>query len=297
MSLLALAPGAGDPIAALEARTDHLRKAGSQRPEGTRFIQYFVPPAARPLPTPRSRAPRPTAVLFQIDAGARPRIVENVDVADRFRRALLSVRGRAEGSAPVLAGKRGGAARITGHKHAHYLPFDAAGDGAISHLLVWAEEGFDRSALEAMQGLRRIRRRQSQEPLTATLVEVGPLSSFEGLPVLGRSRRWRSLTPFMLNRHPKTRGGRLVEGPLDQLRRELALRGLPELVAADRLDRCQLAHGRALRWLEFRRWRRQREPAIPQPFAYRIELAAEISGPLCLGFGSHFGLGLFVPDL
>ena len=48
------------------------------------------------------------------------------------------------------------------------------------------------------------------------------------LGLFGRSKRWRSLTPYVLTRHVKYRGPknekREVDGPEEQIRRELSLR-------------------------------------------------------------------------
>ncbi|HJK91574.1 MAG TPA: type I-U CRISPR-associated protein Csb2 [Polyangiaceae bacterium LLY-WYZ-15_(1-7)] len=296
VSLLALSRDCDDVLASLDTRTDLLRKKKAATPPGTTWVRYFVKPAARPVRAPRHARERPTAALFQLDAGARPRILDAVEIGHRFRRALLSKRG--DGPAPVLSGKQGREARESGHRHAHYLPFDLEGDGRITHLLLWAEEGFDAPALEAMSALRRVwRARDREDALQVKLLDVGPLEELDALPLLSArgARRWRSHTPFLLMRHPKRRGGQLRDGPEDQLRRELAHRGLPEATRIERLD-APVLRGPRVRWLEYRRWRGRHSPAVPSPYGFRIELGEPIRGPLSLGFGAHFGLGLFVPD-
>ena len=292
VSLLALKRETRDVLGALDTRTDRLRKAGSSVPKDSTWVRYFIGPPSRPrrpLPGVDTRAP---FALFQLDAGARPRILDAVDVADRFRRALLSKVG--DRHAPLLCGKDESGAPLKGHAHAHYLPFDLDGDGRISHLAVWAQDGLRIEDLEAMGHLHSVYRRDRGDPLAVTLLEVGNREILGSAPFVGYSRRWRSHTPFLLGRHPKQRGGRDVDSPEDQLARELERRGLPRLVSAERIVGCSLPKGRVLRWLEFRRWRGRRNPAVPEPFGFEIELEEPIDGPLCLGFGSHFGLGMFV---
>ncbi len=291
--LLAIARDCPDVLAALDARTDLLRKARAQDPEGTMWVTYFAPAPARPSRIRPVRVPRPTAALFQLDAGARPRILDAVEVAHHFHRALLAVR---KGESPVLSGRKGGRARASGHAHCHYLPFDLDGDGWITHLLAWADEGFEGPDLDAMGRLSSVRRPRD-EALEVRLLDTGAIADFRRLPVLSArgARRWRSHTPFLLNRHPKRRAGGWVDTPEDQLRRELRHRDLPVPVNILRLHAPELK-GRRPRWLEFRRWRGRRTPALPSGYGFRVELSAPVFGPLCLGFGAHFGLGLFVPD-
>ncbi len=296
VSLLALSRDCEDVLASLGTETHALRRGGAATPEGTAWVRYYVRPPARPVRVPRRTSQRPTAALFQLDAGARPRILDAIEVAHQFRRALLSKRG--DGPTPVLSGHDDAGARRSDHRHAHYLPFDLAGDGRLTHLLLWAEEGFDDPALDAMSALRRVCRwRGRQDPLEVTLLNAGALEEFDALPLMASrgARRWRSHTPFLLIRHPKHRGGQLRDGPQDQLRRELVHRDLPDAVRIERLPAPRL-RGPRVRWLEYRRWRGRHRPATPHPYGFRIELAEPIRGPLALGFGSHFGLGLFVPD-
>lgn len=56
-------------------------------------------------------------------------------------------------------------------------------------------------------------------------------------------------------------------------------------------------NGRPLRWHDFNTQRHQgggtraHQPAR----GFRLTFAKEVSGPIALGYASHFGLGLFVP--
>ena len=55
-------------------------------------------------------------------------------------------------------------------------------------------------------------------------------------------------------------------------------------------------NGRSLRWIEFRRERLFGGGSRGQGMGYGfvIEFAEPVPGPLCLGYGCHFGLGLFM---
>ena len=89
-----------------------------------------------------------------------------------------------------------------------------------------------------------------------------------------------------------------TEAILDQLRREWRERGteLPEIVAMRDLP--SVPHGgRKLRPVYFHRFRRKRGLVQPDTLGRLLELrfAKPVRGPLALGFGCHFGLGLFIP--
>jgi CRISPR-associated protein Csb2 len=125
-----------------------------------------------------------------------------------------------------------------------------------------------------------------------------------------KSRVFRSVTPFSLPYFP-TRGGgkppRFKDTPEGQLRRELRKRNLPEPIKVtqtegffpnlERIENIAEAAPR-FRWLEFTH-RRFKGDCGNGLAGFEIEFAEEdlekLKMPLTLGFGSHFGLGLFLP--
>lgn len=107
--------------------------------------------------------------------------------------------------------------------------------------------------------------------------------------LLAPARTWRSLTPFGLVRHSKRRAGRLLDTPQDQVRSEIAHRGLPAPVEV-RLD--------AGSWHRFRSAKAgssRLQQARARVTGVVITFAEPIRGPLMLGALSHYGLGLLVP--
>nr|MDQ3829096.1 type I-U CRISPR-associated protein Csb2 [Candidatus Tectomicrobia bacterium] len=131
--------------------------------------------------------------------------------------------------------------------------------------------------------------------LRLVLLGIGGCEDWTNTPLFGPARRWRSCTPFVPPRHQKTRG-RKRETPAEQLCDELRRRGFPEPIAVREIPRCEL-DGRTIRWVEFRRERLFGAGNRGQSLGYgfEIELRAPASGPICLGYGCHFGLGLFIP--
>jgi CRISPR-associated protein Csb2 len=123
---------------------------------------------------------------------------------------------------------------------------------------------------------------------------VGNRDDWANTPLFCCSRQWQSVTPFVPPRHQRTRG-RKRETPVQQLQAELQRRGFPHPVAVYDLPQREL-NGRSLRWIEFRRERLFGGGSRGQGVGYGfvIEFAEPVAGPLCLGYGCHFGLGQFV---
>ncbi len=103
----------------------------------------------------------------------------------------------------------------------------------------------------------------------------------------GGSRIWRSMTPFVAPRYLKKRGKNTLSG---QVEAELASRNLATA-------RVETLNPRDARFLRFRHFvtSRIRGSAPKSTRAYSLELTFKepVEGPLALGYGSHFGLGLF----
>jgi CRISPR-associated protein Csb2 len=119
----------------------------------------------------------------------------------------------------------------------------------------------------------------------------GPSGTF------AKSKRWRSVTPFSLPRFPNRGGGkppRPRDLPEAQLIRELRLRGFPEPVSIKRIEGYQPNGRPMVRWLEFHtvRFKGTQGKGLA---GFEIEFAEPVNGPIAVGFGCHFGLGLFAP--
>jgi CRISPR-associated protein Csb2 len=127
--------------------------------------------------------------------------------------------------------------------------------------------------------------------LDLILLGVGDASDFGGptrphSPLLHESTTWESVTPFVPTRHPKKVRGSDVDDIRSQVRRGCAQLGLPELVSVEPL---------AGEWHEFRRHRRDGRGRRGPDRAYGVRLVfgKAVRGPIALGYGAHFGLGVF----
>ncbi len=135
--------------------------------------------------------------------------------------------------------------------------------------------------------------------------------------LFGRSRSWISVTPFLPTGHLKRtvdgrearralERGEVVTGTLAdatgyprEVRRLVQRRGIVGPSQAERIQVDLLpdveVRGTHRRPLQFHRFRsRGRERATdPHGALLRVRFPDAISGPLALGYGCHFGLGLF----
>jgi CRISPR-associated protein Csb2 len=79
---------------------------------------------------------------------------------------------------------------------------------------------------------------------------------------------------------------------VSEIRREAANHGLPQPAKVTPVERLACA-GRAIRWIEFRRNRKDDPGRLG--YGLELEFSEDVTGPVALGYGAHFGLGLFVP--
>lgn len=287
-------------------------------PRGSRFERYarsrdcfaLAPDATidrHPVVTERY-----TVARYAIDAHPRPLLTSTVDVADLARQACLSIYGRlnARAVSPVLSGKSPDRVPLKDHAHAHYLPTDEDGDGYLDHLTIFARQGFDERERQALARLFELAPGGERPPLPLLLLGMGTEDDFNRVSMIRASRVWRTVTPFVLTRHPKvTRAGipklnehgRQIDGPEDQVYREWEYRRRadPSLPRLERVEPVPVAvvGGRQIRWLAFRRWRTgEREGSSSAGYGFRLWFDAPVSGPIALGANCHFGLGQFVAD-
>lgn len=232
---------------------------------------------------------------YALDGAALPSVTWTVWLAEALREAIQSRYGRlAAGEAsPVFSGHGTAGRRLQGHGHARYLPVDEDGDGRLDHLTVVSVWGFTAQEQRSLLAVDHIRVGPERKAIRLRPLGVMGLESLRresgpGAALFGAHLEWESVTPFLLSRHPK----RHSDGSEDQLRREAALAGMPAIASVQSTKRPCGARGPP--WASFRHARRRGPmPATPLAFGFRIRFVQPVSGPLALGYASHFGLGLF----
>lgn len=302
--------------AALQIDTSGLQAAGWNRPPASRTLTYARPeigprPAAPRAGRARTSADLPTTARFMLAGRPRPPVTEAVKIGEVLRAALMHryTRMHGEPAPAVLSGRDGDGEvlRDPQHSHAFFLPEDADGDGEIDHLVLHAAGRLDAKVLRTIQELDRLwiaDRRSLTEDGDASdgrkewrlaLEGVGRPEDFPGCRLLKPARAWVGVTPYLRPRHLKEGAG--AAAVFEIVRRECELRGWS-------LPTVSLEGGgreigeKKLNTLKFHRFRSRRGLVQPDKtgIALRLRFDTPRTGPVALGFASHFGLGLFVSD-
>lgn len=285
-----------DWLDALSVETADLHAAGWSQPPAARRIRYLRPsdclkPAVLPRPRSGLRPSPVTTARFALYGRPLPRIEDAVRVGEWLRAGMMGRAKRVLGPdaiPKVLSGHAG----HEGHRHAFYLPEDRDGDGRIDHFVVHAPGGFDAPSRRVLDRMDHLRNRAGQEwrlilEAVGTAAEIAAATA-----LLAQSKTWESVTPHLHPWHVKK--GFTIE---DQLRRECRERGLPDLALLEPVPSIKVA-GRDRRPVHFHRFRSKRGLAQPDTRGgfWRLRFTEPVCGPIALGFGCHFGLGLFAPS-
>ena len=306
---------------------DHQAK-GWSRPPAAREIIYareeavalgVVPAVVRRHRWRGVRSDPPTVARYLLAGRPRPRIEDAVKIGELMRLAALSRFGwardetsgrRIPNAPPVISGRGGDGKplRDPSHSHAFWLPEDADSDGLIDHISVVIPHGIGHDIRVKLDRITRLwlepRRpvddgedhSSGSQEWRLALEGFGKPEDFAGSGyIFGRSARWRSATPFLA-------AGRLKSDRYAREFRRLVNRtGLDARFLFD-VQEVKVSESSEIdiggirrRVLHFHRFRsrggeRQHDTA---GVFLDVEFPVAVDGPLALGFGCHFGLGLF----
>lgn len=303
---------------ALAIDTSDLHAVGWSDPPAARRVLYAAPEPAtawrgeRLRQATRKRPDLTTVARFVLAGRPRPRVEDTVRIAEIMRLAAMAkfgwtmIDGKRRPNAPSVIsgyGDDGKPLRDDGHAHAFWLPEDDDGDGEIDHIVVYAPAGLDgdcRKTLDLVTKLWIEKRACDDEGEAAdggrkewrlALEGFGHPKDFAAANALfGSSKTWISTTPYLMPWHAKK-----GFGWAEQIARELEERGLPSLAELP-CELCSIPiNGRERRPLHFHRFRSRHGLRQPDTLGRFLELTFKVplEGPLALGFGCHFGLGLF----
>lgn len=274
------------------------RSEGWSRVPGTRLVRYVFEraPFDRAVTPAVARRPRtrPNVARFAIRSAVLPRLEHALAVTERLRTSAMSRSRDLTGDArPVFSGH---GHEPSNHGHAMFLacsddPANAA-RGVIDHLLIAARDGFDDHDVLALQQIRRLWGRGGHD-LELVLVGLGSAADLGGrepprTAVLATGRVWESVTPFVPTRHPKRVRGQWRESIEQQIRRACI-----QFVGLEPSEVTEI--GERDRWARFHRRRHSGGGRRGPDRGYGVRLVFDTpqQGPIALGYGAHFGLGLF----
>jgi len=277
---------------ALCVDTAALQKQGWNQPPAARRVSYIRPlHALHPQRTSHEVSPpRATTAQFLLVGRPLPRVEDSLRIGELLRSAVMSRAGKLLGQQQIPSIFSGhGLPADNRHQHAFFLPWDADGDGRIDHALIHVPAGLDARQQRVIEGLCKIWQPGGAE---WRLVFEGIGYAGMGEPLTVASTVWCSVTPYL---HPWYAKRHFTV--VDQIRRECRERGLPDPSKLERLDTIRVG-GRHRRPIHFRRFRSKRGLIQPDRTGsfWRFVFTTPVTGPLSLGFGCHFGLGLFRPE-
>ena len=279
----------------------------------------------------RGSSPLPTVARFLLVGRPRPRIENAVKIGELMRSATLaqfrwrsdSENGRKIPKAPrQISGHNPDGTRLKDplHAHAFWLPEDADSDGLIDHVSVYIATGIDEHVRTMLNRITRlwIPPKHRAEEIAAedasalewrlALEGFGQTSDFaDGTHLFGTSAKWQSVTPFLAAGYLKFSGNkandheRRSRAYAAEVRRLLKRRGTDTrfgFKVADISVRELIetpTDGINLRAIHFHRFRSRGREIQRDASGALLEITFPkfVEGPLALGYGSHFGLGLF----
>jgi CRISPR-associated protein Csb2 len=319
-----------DVLGALEVDIGALHRQGWHGIPGSQWALYelqAVKAGGRSAAT-KSLEGAPAMARFALSSRVLPRITAALSVGERFHQALMAWSRDGDGrSQETFVGRDlDGNPLARNHDHAWYLP-ECNDRGEITHVVVYSRCGFEEGAVKALQGIGKVWGSEGFD-IAVDLVSLGRLDAgmrlgMKRLLVTGEGRVWRSLTPFVLTRFPKRKAidgsALVVDGPEDQALRLLRLLGL----GLEREDGRKVVMDGWLCWCDglgevlvrvrvvegsvldggvrfaAQRFQRQRshgqgQRSLGQGFWLEVAFSQVVRGPIALGYGAHFGLGVLV---
>lgn len=313
------APYPADLLSCLMAETSFWKQHGWSQPPGAQRVVYWRRADSLSVGRPvEARTPAQKVVTTMllalatpnVNISALPPLTRTLPQAELFHRAIVGRVARGgRVHCPELTGRNEDGTPLTeGHVHAHVQPLSlsqaARSQRRIDHILVHAPMGLSPAAQHAIQTLRRTWMKGGSGDLQVALAASGDISILRSLsgvlqesvqalfPREGNGTEWVSATPFVPPRFLKKSGRNTLFG---QINAELKCRQLPAAAVVEVL---------AEPTLDFRHFVVARRDAMQAPpvsfgMALRIVLEQPLEThqvPLILGYGSHFGLGLFVSN-
>lgn len=293
-----MAPSSDATLDDLCARTQTMHKEKKLYPDNSRIVKYARLANGHRVARPKSRDRGVEVVRYRIGGRIRPKITEAVVVCDAFKRAAMSKYKESSGDceSSTLSGKAADGKTMKGnHAHAFFLATAEGESAMLDHITVFSKTPFTREEIDALASVRLVWNKDRM--FKPVYVGRGNRGSFASPPqILESARKWVSVTPYVPNRHPKVRGKgadkRLVDGPEEQIVRELQNREFPSVSSVE-------VHGPREKIsgflpAEFKRWRKAGLPGFGA-YSVAIEFESDVQGPMSLGHSSHYGLGLFKP--
>lgn len=309
---------------ALSVETGVLRENGWQSPPAARRIGYRwigMKPGAGMLAGRKRTGKKVTVARYIVSSEVPPSYTELINVAERARKIFMGIVGARNHGVipPELSGRTPeGLPADSGHQHAFFIPEPGRNSLNVSFLNIYCPAGFPEVVSDCLPKLEKIWGSGGHD-IRLILLTTGEPEAMGGFgrdqsPIMATAAEWVSLSPFIPSRHLKIKrsethdpwayASAAAREIVAAVRGEIAFHGLPEPDSVQLLPPYPglgygiLLKGHFTSWLDFRTTRLTGGGSSGgrTPYGIRIVFPKPVTGPICLGYACHFGLGLFQPE-
>lgn len=235
-----------------------------------------------------------TSVLFGLESKILPLATETVVISERIHGKLLGINKRVSGGnirvSSKFSGRDSEGKMLIGHKHVYILPWDSDGDSRVDHVLITGKDTFDATEIRSLNALTSIW--QSGGKPDARLIPI-QWGTIEAVARDFKASKFKSETPFIPTRHYRKGRGNFEQWLENEFRRECKNHGLPDPISVSRLAKLEKA-GHGFYWIEFVRSRKGDQ--VTSGYGFEVVFPEPIFSPFSIGYGAHFGLGMFLPS-
>ncbi|MBU1197283.1 type I-U CRISPR-associated protein Cas5/Cas6 [Candidatus Micrarchaeota archaeon] len=289
---------------AMKVQVSDMKDEGWDKPPASKWARYArkkqVLNVLSDL-TPFSRTTKPTVARYAIASAVQPNLKHALSLAERIHQSLVKL----SNEELVFTGCDEERRPLEGHQHAYIFceSTDAPSRSrkTVNYVTVYAQMGFNENAERALRGIEKVWGHGGHD-IRLMLLAVGDKKTFDGVPLFSKSLRWKSSTPFVPTRYPKfTRAGKPKIDTISGLQIGSPEHDLSRLLSADghiaAKVKCRplgLAD-RSLMGFSLQRKTGGGQRAGNTGYSCELEFNEPRQGPIAVGYGNHFGLGLFLP--
>jgi CRISPR-associated protein Csb2 len=277
--------------------TSEMLNCRLSEPPAFRYQTYIRPDHCfdlEPIPHMTARGPAVNGVLYAIESKVMPCVTSTLEISERFRRKLMGIHKKISGDprkvSQKFSGKNTDGNPLQGHRHLYILPQDQDGDGILDHILAVCKEPLDLEEQLALDRMTFIRQPDGKPDIRMIPVQWGKIGDLKGTEP---RTCFTSATPFLPPRHYRKGRGDFMKWITGEVSKEAENHCLPKPISITPVSKLESRH-RDFRWLEFRRSRKGESSQIG--YGFSLVFPEPVAGPIALGYGAHFGLGLFVPE-
>lgn len=289
-----------DSLEMLSASVMEIQNAGHSIPPGSAWIKYVLPSNCFTLPDDGYKKQHPeirtTVVIYSLLNSFIP-VTESANVCDLFKRACMkNMPGGINSS--TFSGYNNHK-MISGHQHASYFIYNNKDSKSINYLVVYTPKGFSIEEITALAKTSVLKNHKYDIRVGSRAFGTLNDADFTQIPIFGRSKCWRSLTAYMPSRYPKRNGG--IEALKNMIKKEFEFKYPDDVVKSIKnieVSNLSIKNGGiSISPYEFqRRNNGHGKHGLLKSFNLRIEFDRPINGPIAIGYASHYGLGLFIPE-